>query len=286
MSGFMAITVFLLLADPPATDQQSFLNSLDEAYFKYKYLEAGFNGSLGEGIDLGERFAANLVPHIGEPVGYKAALTSKKNRKRFGVKQPLLGRLLKHMLLENNAAVPFPFAARPMMEGDLLVRVSDEAINSARNKKEVLASIEGVYPFLELPDLLYKPGLKLDGSAIAAINAGARYGVMGPIFLIESQEGWSKRLGRIEVEILDPRGKIVARGDSRQLMGHPLKAVLWIRDALKARGERLRRGDFLSLGAMTPPIPVAQEGRYTARYTGFGTKEPVEVTVLFDSGRN
>ncbi len=286
MPAFMATHFFLLMAGPLVTDQNSFLDQVEMAYFHLKPLTAGFAGSPQEGADLGREFAIRLEPHIGEIVGYKAALTSRANRKKFGVKQPILGRLLKRMLLENHTTIPFPFAARPALEGDLLVRVSDEAINRARTKKEALAAIEGFYPFLEIPDLMYKPGIRLDGGDIAAINAGARYGVMGPIFLTQSKDDWRRRLRRIEVVILDSSGKELARGNSRQLMGDPLKAVLWIRDAVLDQGGKLKKGDFLSLGAMTPPVPVKAEGTYRARFTGFGTGEPVEISLVFDSNRN
>ena len=39
--------------------------------------------------------------------------------------------------------------------------------------------LHSVAPFVEIPDLLYAPGIVLDANRLEAVNAGARCGVMG-----------------------------------------------------------------------------------------------------------
>jgi len=50
--------------------------------------------------------------------------------------------------------------------------VRDEGINQARTPEEALRHISGMRPFIELPDLALVPSEKLDGTQLAAINAG------------------------------------------------------------------------------------------------------------------
>lgn len=74
-------------------------------------------------------------------MGYKAGLTSLAAQEKFGVDRPLLGVLLQQMLLPNGAVLPANFGARPMTEGDLMVRVGSDKINQAINQAKTIAEV-------------------------------------------------------------------------------------------------------------------------------------------------
>ena len=88
------------------------------------------------------------------------------------------------------------------------------------------------------------------------------------------------RLGRIRVKLYED-DRLVSEGDSRQLYGHPLDAVIWLRDSLVADGISLEPGDLLSLGSVagSPEAPKAGT-RLRAVYEGLidgGTAEVVAI---------
>ena len=83
------------------------------------------------------------------------------------------GTLLEKMLLKNGTVLPADFDARPMCEDDLIVRVGSDSINQAKTVEEALRCIDAVIPFIELPDLVYAEVVKINGSALIAINVGA-----------------------------------------------------------------------------------------------------------------
>lgn len=240
------------------------------------------NLTLAESQQIQAEFIQILSQSLGEPVGYKAGLTSLAAQEKFGVDRPLLGVLLEQMLLPNGAVLPANFGARPMTEGDLMVRVGSDAINQAKTMAEVLASLDAVIPFIEVPDLVYGPEVKMDGSAIAAINIGARYGILGNPIPLNNQHDWQTRLAAIRLEILDANGTILATGNSRSLLGHPLNVVLWIKDTLQAEGKQLKKGDLLSLGTITPLMPVKPNTTIRAKYIGLDPNGTVEILVKFE----
>lgn len=213
-------------------------------------------------------FIQLLEPSLGPPVGYKAALTSKPAQERFGVEQPVMGILLERMLLSNGSNIDASKGIRLMAEADLLVRVGSADINSANNHREFLAALSEVIPFLEVPDLVYKAGQKLNGPALIAINAGARYGVMGTPIPLSSTPEWEKRLRDFQVILNDSKGNKLAEGKGSNLMGHPLEVVRWLRDALIKQGLELRPGDLISLGSLTRLIPVSSGMQLKANYLG------------------
>ena len=90
----------------------------------------GLSGADGECSR--EKVLKLLQSQMGAPVGYKAGLTNPAVQKRFEHDAPVWGMLFAPMLLKNAAIVDAAFGARPLFEADLLVRVSDEAINRGK----------------------------------------------------------------------------------------------------------------------------------------------------------
>ncbi|GIV59642.1 MAG: hypothetical protein KatS3mg043_0731 [Rhodothermaceae bacterium] len=226
-------------------------------------------------------FVAALAPALGPPVGYKAGLTTPTTQARFSATEPIRGVLLRDMLRPSGDTVATLFGARPVFEGDLVVRVGDEAINTATTDTALLAALDAAIPFIELPDLLYDPAYLLDARALTAANAGARLGILGPPIPLPASGDAYERLAALRVMLLDTAGTVVAEGEGTYLLDHPLHVVRWLRDTLHADGIRLKKGDLLSLGSLTPLLPVQPGQTITARYVGLAD-EPVDVTVTFE----
>ena len=243
---------------------------------------AGANSTLEVGKQIQKQFVRELSKTLGPRVGYKAGLTSTAARERFGVAEPLRGVLLEKMLLENGSIVPANFGIRAIAEGDLMVRVGSDAINQAETPREVLASLDAVIPFIELADLVYSEKVKLDASAIAAINVGARSGILGTPIPLATTDEWEKRLANLRLELVDESGNILAAGKGSDLLGHPLNVVLWLKDSLAAEGQKLKKGDLLSLGTIAQPIPVKANTALRARYIDLDPTGSVEIKVEFE----
>lgn len=279
LGAFFLINFDALAADPTSEA----VHQLIESYLnKTPAAPLDSNLSLDQAVKVQEQFVKGIEDAFGPPVGYKAGLTSPPAQKRFNLTHPLRGVLMKNMLLKDGAVLPAGFGTRPMSEGDLIMRVGSDDINSAKTPMEALAAMDAVIPFIELPDLVYAKEVKMNGAAISAINVGARYGVLGePIPLFATSE-WDNRLRDMHLEIFDEGGNKLAEGKGSALLGHPLNVVLWLRDSLKREGKRLRKGDLLSLGTITKMIPVRLGATVRARYTGLDPKGPVEVSVRFE----
>ena len=195
-----------------------------------------------------------LARDLGQPVGYKAGLTNPAVQKRFNADAPVWGTLYAPMLLANGATVDAAFGARPLYEADLLVRVSSDAINRATTPAQVLAAIDAVIPFVELPDLVVAAPPKLSGAAISAINVGARLGVLGAPIPVQATAGFSDAL-RDFVAIVKADGVEVDRGAGSDVLGHPLNAVVWLAQDMARAGQAMRVGDLVSLGSFSKLLP-------------------------------
>lgn len=227
--------------------------------------------SLEEAYRIQDAFVERLSVPLGPVVGYKVGLTSKPVQQKFGVDHPLRGQLLQRMLLKNGAEVPAHFGARPIAEADLLVRVKDAGINEAKTIAEVWDHLEAVIPFIELPDLLVRKGDPLNAPVITAINVGARLGVMGAE--IPTERLAAGDLAAMQVHVFMD-GKEVLNAPGKAILGHPLNAVLWLVEDLKAHGKALKAGDLVSLGSFGKPLLPKPGSEMRVVYEGlFGNQE-------------
>lgn len=213
--------------------------------------------SAEEGECSRAKFNALQAKALGPAVGYKAGLTNPAVQKRFGADAPVWGALYAPMLLADGATVDAAFGARPVFEADLLVRVSSTAVNQASTPEMVLAAIDQVIPFIELPDLTVQAPGKLNGASLTAINVGARLGVMGAPVAVQRTAEFSDAL-RDMVVIVKVDGTELDRGKGSDVLAHPLNAVAWLVRDMARSGQALKVGDLVSLGSfskLTPPKP-------------------------------
>ena len=227
-------------------------------------------------------YTAITSKELGEIVGYKAALTNPAVQQRFGYDRPLRGMLYAKMILPAGAKVAAAYGSRPVYEADLVAVVGDAGkLMSAKTPLEALDGIAAFRPFIELPDLVFDPQVKLDGAYLHAINAGARLGVLGEPVRLPAAEESVARLAGMQIDVLDQTGARLGGGKGSDVLDNPLNAVLWLADSLRAEGKSLKEGDLLSLGSFSALLPPKPGMTVTVRYTGLSFV-PVEVSVRFE----
>jgi len=282
------LTLFLLLLFAPILvhaemPSEANIKAVADAW-SAKKPAPGFNAAMtmDEAAKVQERFTGLIAGDLGAVVGYKAGLTNPAVQKRFNYDRPVRGRLYAKMILPAGARVPAAYGGRPVYEADLVAVVDDaEKLMAAKTPLEVLEAIRAIRPFIELPDLVFDPQVKLDGPHLAAINAGARLGVLGePVRLPATDESIS-RLADMKVEVVEKSGTALGGGRGSDVLDNPLNAVLWIAESLRAEGKTLKAGDLLSLGSFSAPLPPKAGTTVIVRYTGLAFL-PVEVSVIFE----
>lgn len=257
----------------------SWTDSLFSAYVERRHASAPADTlSAAAAKAVQTRLVSRLTASLGPVIGYKAGLTSEDARRRFKTDEPVRGSLLEGMLIPSGTSVSPDYGARPIYEGDLIVRVGSAAINDAEGDEALAGALDAVIPFIELPDLFYREDVELTAPLLTASNVAARLGVAGDPVTLDSLD----RLGHlrgIRIELME-NDSTVAAAAANVLMGDPIQVVRWLRDNLREDGIRLQEGDLLSLGSLTSLIPVRPGTRIRAVYYGLRS-EPVEIGVTF-----
>lgn len=208
-------------------------------------------------------------------IGYKAGLTNPAVQKRFNASAPVWGVVYAPMLLKDGATVDAAFGARPLFEADLLVRIGDESINRAQTPEQAIGAIDQVIPAIELPDLMVEAPGKLDGAAIAAINVGARWFVLGEPIAADRKIELIDALPSMRVVVMRG-GEDLDVGFGRDVLGHPLNAVIWLAQDLQKHGLALKKGDLVSVGSFSKLMPP-KPGKVEVQYQGLPGNPTVAV---------
>lgn len=238
--------------------------------------------SLQDALCAQRKFVAAMAKQLGPTVGWKVGLTNEAAQKRFGVDHPLAGPIYEATVrAKSGATLPADFAAVPVVESDLIVRVRDEGINQAgEDHVAILRHIDQVIPFIEMPDLALSDMSRMNGPNLLAIGVGARLGVVGEPVAPEATEDFAKRLGSMTVRFASDQ-KELATAPGAALLGHPLNVIPWLVKELRSRGTALKAGDLISLGGFSPALPAEAGRTYTATYTGL-LEKPVSVSVTLE----
>ena len=277
----LMLTAALAAAAIPA--QAECLSDLQAAALAANYMDkkpaANPEGlSAADGECTRAKFNHFLSQQIGDKtIGYKAGLTNPAVQKRFGASAPVWGVLYAPMMLVDGATLDADFGARPLFEADLLVRVSDARVNQAKTPEQVLQSIDLVIPAIELPDLVVEAPAKLNGAAVAAINVGARYFVTGTPIPVQRTQQFADSLASMKVLVMGG-GQDLDAGFGRDVLDHPLNAVVWLAQDLQRQGKALKKGDLVSVGSFSKLMPPKPGLKVEVQYQGLPDNPSVKVS--------
>lgn len=134
--------------------------------------------------------------------------------------------------------------------------------------EEVSAAIGAVHAGIEVAECRFPsralpplPAILADGSA------SGRYVFGGAI------ADWRDGLACIEVR-LEVDGREIRRGTGADVMGDPLRPLLWLAEERRRFGDGLRAGETISTGSMTGMLPIRPGQHVRAR---FGDSASVEI---------
>ena len=226
-----------------------------------------------------------MAPTLGNVVGYKTGGHDPGPGFPIFPLGGIRGAILEGMMMPSGTAITLEQTRRGFLEADLAVRVGSDAINTAVTDLELLAALDAVVPFAEVPDPYYEEGTRTINGTIVA-NMGSRLSFFGDPVPIEATEDWLGRLDTFTFAVHDEHGTEIERG-SIDGWYRPIDVVRWLRDHLRESGKRLEPGQLMSLGNIgiirqlhdgSPRGPAYTSNEFTLSYYGLSA-EPASVTI-------
>jgi len=230
-----------------------------------------------------------MRPALGEVVGYKTG--GHDPGPGFATFPPggIRAYILAGMLREDGHAIKVSDTKVGFLEADFAFRVGSASINEAGTDLEILAGLDAIIPFAEVPDPYYDPDTRSINGTIVA-NMGTRMSFTGTPVPIQATPEWLERINNFTFAVLDEHDTVIQSG---QMDGwyKPITVVRWIRDQIAESGKELLPGQLLSLGNVgilrqihegSPRGPAYKSNQFRLEYYGLTDGAPATVTINID----
>jgi 2-keto-4-pentenoate hydratase len=196
--------------------------------------------------------------------GYKVGFTNIPLREKMGLPDSTYGYVTDRMVLQSGAKLEMGKMIAAKIECEICFLLGKDLEGSRLTVEDVLSATEGVSASFEICDSRIKdwkcpyPDFFADnGFSCGVVLPGHWHPVKGLDLLSETV-------------VLSKEGQRIAEGRGETALGNPARAVSWLAGKLAGRGRKLRAGQFVMTGTLTPILPVEKGSTYVADFSTLG----------------
>ena len=220
--------------------------------------------SIDEAYRVQDGVTRMIVESADEVVGYKVAFAGQAARDAWGVRECVYGPLFQSMAVADGGAVDLAAFITFDAEVEVAFVVGRRIDKPVKDVAQLRGLVCSVCAALDLPTQRYDARIARPRAAdVVADGAGACRFVLGP-----PVDPATVDVDKLTLTITRD-GKEVHRGESARVMGGPWRSLLWLANALIARGQALQPGDVVLSGAVAAPYSPARR-RAAGTYVGDG----------------
>lgn len=213
-----------------------------------------------QALDRAQRIAAGE-----QVIGAKLGLTSAAKQQRMGVDRPIVGFLTDTMRVDaDSLAVAAAGWAQPRIEPEIAF-VTGRPLSSPLTLAEAGRTVDAVTVAAEIIDSRYD-GYRFRLPDVVADNTSAAGFLVGSLSRLADLDDLARV--RAEVEVDDD---IVHAATGAAILGHPLRAIVWLSGHLARHGQTLPSGSLVLAGSVTDAVPLVAGSRYVIRTGTLGT---------------
>ena len=204
-----------------------------------------------------------------EIIGYKIGCVSKDTQKKMGFTQPAYGYLWKSELYKSGITLNKEDYTNPAMEAEFGIILNRDIKIELASIKYILESIEGIYPLIEIHNLVFY-GDEPHGAELLANNAIHAGVVLGSETKIPAN--------KIETDLkLIYDNKIMDTWNKKIWPNDMLTEVDWLVKEQAKNNNNLKKGDLILTGAYGFPVPINDKKLIEVTSSAFG-----DVKATFD----
>lgn len=201
--------------------------------------------------------------------GYKIAITTPAMRDMVGFQDSVSGRLFSDQLHRSGHTVRGRDYVRLIVEFEIAFKLGADlpVTGSPWTGASILEHVACAYPALEIADDRGADYRSLRHAVLTLIgdNAWNQGLVLGePV----TQLGLASLQAVEGIASID--GQEVGRGTGRDVLGHPLDALAWLANHLRARGLGMNAGDIVTTGSLVKSQFPTAGSHVLFRLSGFG----------------
>ena len=206
---------------------------------------------------------AKLRENRGEEIiGYKIGCVSKDTQKKMGFTQPACGYLWKSELYQSGVTLNKKDYTNPAMEAEFGVILKRDIKPEVASFDYILQSIEGIYPLIEIHNLVFH-GEEPYGAELLANNAIHAGVVLGSETKLPIE--------KIETDLkLIYDNEIIDTWNNKMWPGDMLSELNWLVKEQAKNNNYLKKGDLILTGAYGFPVPINDKKLIEVTSSAFG----------------
>ncbi len=182
------------------------------------------------------------------PLGLKVGCGAPAAMETLKISAPLIGHLTDRARLDSAATVSLAGWHKPAAEAEIAVYMGKDLPGGA-NRDAAKNAIAGIAPAIELADVDFPPD---DVEAILKGNIYQRHVLLAPCDKTRAR----CVLDGLTATVIRNGNEIARASDTQEATGELVDIVRGVADMLSAFGERLRAGQVIITGSITPPLWV------------------------------
>ena len=198
-------------------------------------------------------------------VGMKMGLTSWAKMSQMGVEHPCYGFLADYFSVDDGGELKVDELIHPKIEAELAFVLKEDLNGPGVHIGDVLKATDLVMPAVEVIDSRYKD-FKFDLKSVIADNSSSSRFLTG---------GVAKPVSELDLKTLGVvmmiNGEVIQTGAGAAVLGHPASSVAMLANMLAERGEMLKAGTFIMIGAITAAVSVNKGDSFTVLFDGLGS---------------
>jgi 2-keto-4-pentenoate hydratase len=200
--------------------------------------------------------------------GFKIACTSEIPQRQLGLTEPFFGRLMNSTIHDSPVELDASQFFMRVIEPEFGFQMARDLTHGHYTQQDMANAVAGVVPAIEIVDSRYDNWEKVGAHSLIIDNACHGAWVKGPLSSEFSD------LAAHPVRLL-VNGREETAGNGAAVLGHPLKALAWLANALPQYGLALKKGDWVTTGVVTGLYYARAGDRVVA---DFGSLAEVAVT--------
>jgi 2-oxopent-4-enoate hydratase len=203
-------------------------------------------------------------------VGMKIGATSEATQQQFGLSEPLHGYLLNSYCIANGASIPRMRLIHPRVECEVAFLLARDLAGPGVTADDVLGATKAVMASIEVVDTRTRDW-----------QVGARE-IVADNLIVAGYVVSERHVPVVGLDLaglgvaLKKNGKVVARAKGEDVLGNPVNPMVWLVNTLAEKGGKLKAGQVVISGSLTPLVPVDSGDTIEAEFERLG-----EVSIRF-----
>lgn len=199
--------------------------------------------------------------------GWKIGLTSSKLQEKFNFNSPCYGRICNNFIYYSPIKLNFSGMTRIIVENEVAITLKDDIPyeDIYFTPETIINYIKSFHSAIEIVDDKGAKPDQIDIGILISMNIFNRYIILGKPILANDLSDLKNLKTNLTLN-----GKIIAEGNTNNVMGNPINSLVWLANNVSLTGNLLKKNDIIITGTTLEPKWIKSNGKIKSEIENLG----------------